>query len=99
MPLTTGPGTIAVAIALSSQRPVSGFAPLGFFGGLSLAAVAIALLIWICYRASDSITALLGQGGARVMSRLVAFLLLCVGVQIIVTGVIGVAGLAHLTTR
>ena len=34
---------------------------------------------------------LLGQGGARVMSRLVAFLLLCVGVQIIVTGVIGIA--------
>jgi len=93
MPLTTGPGTIAVAIALSSQRPTNGLAPLGFFGGLSLAAVAIAVMIWICYRASDSITALLGQGGARVMSRLVAFLLLCVGVQIIVTGVLGVAGL------
>lgn len=95
MPLTTGPGTIAVAIALSSQRPTTGFAPLGFFGGLSLAAAAIALMIWICYRSSDSITALLGHGGARVMSRLVAFLLLCVGVQIIVTGVIGVAGLAQ----
>jgi multiple antibiotic resistance protein len=95
MPLTTGPGTIAVAIALSSQRPSNGFAPLGFFGGLSLAAAAIALMIWICYRSSDSITALLGQGGARVMSRLVAFLLLCVGVQIIVTGVVGVVGLAQ----
>jgi multiple antibiotic resistance protein len=55
-----------------------------------VAAAAIALLIWICYRSSDSVTRLLGQGGARVMSRLVAFLLLCVGVQIIVTGVIGV---------
>ena len=99
MPLTTGPGTIAVAIALSSQRPTSGLAPLGFFGGLSLAAAAIALLIWICYRASESISAMLGQSGARVMSRLVAFLLLCVGVQIIVTGVTGVAhsvlALAH----
>jgi multiple antibiotic resistance protein len=95
MPLTTGPGTIAVAIALSSQRPTTGFAPLGFFGGLSLAAAAIALLIWVCYRSSDSITALLGQGGARVMSRLVAFLLLCVGIQIIVTGVVGVVGLAQ----
>jgi multiple antibiotic resistance protein len=96
MPLTTGPGTIAVAIALSSQRPSAG--ALGFFSGLSVAALAIAVLIWLCYRWSDSVTALLGQGGARVMSRLVAFLLLCVGVQIIVTGVVGVAevmGLAH----
>jgi multiple antibiotic resistance protein len=95
MPLTTGPGTIAVAIALASQRPAAGAGTLGFFGGLSVAAVAIALLIWICYRSSDSVTRLLGQGGARVMSRLVAFLLLCVGVQIIVTGVIGVADLVE----
>jgi multiple antibiotic resistance protein len=29
---------------------------------------------------------LLGQRGARVISRLVAFLLLCLGVQIIATG-------------
>ena len=91
MPLTTGPGTISVAIALSSQRPDAGFAPLGFFGGVSLAAVAIAVLIWLCYRWSHGVAMLLGQGGARVMSRLVAFLLLCVGVQIIVTGVIGIA--------
>jgi len=92
MPLTTGPGTISVAIALSSQRPVAGFAPLGFFGGLSVAAAAIAVLIWLCYRWSDAITTLLGPAGARAMSRLVAFLLLCVGVQIIVTGVDGVGG-------
>lgn len=93
MPLTTGPGTIAVAIALSSQRPASGIGTLSFFGGLSLAAVAIALLIWLSYRWSDNVTRLLGQGGARVMSRLVAFLLLCVGVQIIVTGIVGAADL------
>jgi multiple antibiotic resistance protein len=58
-----------------------------------LAAAVIALLIWLCYRWSDRISTLLGQSGARVMSRLVAFLLLCVGVQIIVTGVVGVAGM------
>lgn len=91
MPFTTGPGTIAVAIALSSQRPSSGAGTLSFFGGMSLAAVAIAVIIWLCYRWSDRVVALLGQSGARVFSRLVAFLLLCVGVQIIVTGITGVA--------
>ncbi|MDO6414920.1 MarC family protein [Sphingomonas sp. BIUV-7] len=91
MPFTTGPGTIAVAIALSSQRPASGIGTLSFFAGMSLAAIIISLMIWLCYRWSDSVMALLGNSGARVLSRLVAFLLLCVGVQIIVTGVLGVA--------
>jgi multiple antibiotic resistance protein len=91
IPLTTGPGTIAVAIALSSQRPSSGIGTLPFFGGMTVAALFVALLIWLCFRWSDRVMALLGAGGARVVSRLVAFLLLCVGVQIVVTGVTGVA--------
>ena len=91
IPLTTGPGTIAVAIALSSQRPASGIGTLAFFGGMSLAAAIVALMIWLCFRWSDRVVELLGAGGARVLSRLVAFLLLCVGVQIVVTGVTGVA--------
>jgi multiple antibiotic resistance protein len=91
MPLTTGPGTIAVAIALSSQRPSSGIGTLAFFGGMSLAAACVALSIWVCFRWSDRVVAVLGKGGARILSRLIAFLLLCVGVQIIVTGIIGVA--------
>lgn len=91
VPLTTGPGTIAVAIALSSQRPSSGIGTLPFFGGMSAAAICVALMIWLSFRWSDRVVALLGDGGARVLSRLVAFLLLCVGVQIVVTGITGVA--------
>jgi multiple antibiotic resistance protein len=87
MPLTTGPGSISVAVALSSQRPGGGVGALSFYAGLSLAAVSIALLVWLFYSGSDFVYALLGEGGARVVSRLVAFLLLCVGVQIISTGV------------
>jgi multiple antibiotic resistance protein len=90
MPLTTGPGTIAVAIALASQRPANGVGTLAFFAGVSLAALIIAFSIWLCYRWSGTVTELLGPSGARIVSRLVAFLLLCVGVQIIVTGVIAI---------
>jgi multiple antibiotic resistance protein len=86
MPFTTGPGSIAVAVALSSQRPSSGVGTYSFFGGVSLAAILIAVIVWLAYRWSDRVMALLGPGGARVVSRLVAFLLLCVGVQIVVTG-------------
>jgi multiple antibiotic resistance protein len=87
MPFTTGPGSIAVAIALSSQRPAGGHTVIPFFLGASLAALAVALMIWGLYRASDRVMALLGVSGARVMSRLVAFLLLCIGVQILASGV------------
>jgi multiple antibiotic resistance protein len=87
MPFTTGPGAISVAIALSSQRPAEGHSVVPFFLGASLAVVIIALMVWGFYRASDRVLALLGVNGARVMSRLMAFLLMCIGVQIVASGV------------
>lgn len=87
MPFTTGPGTISVAIALSASRPESGTGLWGFFVGVTAAAVLIALIVWIAYTSADRLIALLGHGGARVVTRLVAFLLLCIGVQILSTGV------------
>ena len=47
MPLTTGPGSISVAIALSSQRSPSGEGTLEFFAGLSLAALSVAGVVWL----------------------------------------------------
>jgi multiple antibiotic resistance protein len=86
MPLTTGPGSISVAIALASERPSEASGVWPFFGGVTLAAVAVALLIWSLYAAADRVLRLIGEAGARVVSRMTAFLLLCIGVQIISTG-------------
>lgn len=87
LPFTTGPGTIAVAITLGSSASFSepNYWP-SVIGG-SLAAVAIAVLIWLSYASADRLVALLGRQGARVLARLSAFLLLCVGMQIILSGV------------
>lgn len=98
MPFTTGPGSISVAIALSSQRPDDGRGALAFFAGVSLAALGVAVLVWLFYRGSDRVMRMLGPSGARVMSRLVAFLLLCVGIQIMLTGLESVAA-ANLHAR
>lgn len=87
MPLTTGPGAISVAVALSAERPPAGHGLLAFMSGLSAAALAMSVLIWVAYRYADGVIMVLGSGGARVMSRLVAFLLLCIGTQIMVNGV------------
>jgi len=87
LPFTTGPGTIAVAIALSASGAPAGAGPIAFYIGSSVAALVIALLIGVSYASADKVVAFLGQARSRVVTRLAAFLLLCVGVQILVTGI------------
>jgi multiple antibiotic resistance protein len=87
LPFTTGPGTIAVAITLGAERPQDGIGLLAFFIGVSLAAVANAAIIWIAYRFADRVTELIGATARLVVVRLSAFLLMCIGVQILVTAV------------
>ena len=86
LPFTTGPGTISVAIALGTERPEYGTGLFGFFLGASCAALAIAVLIWLFYAMADRLGAILGPSGRQVVTRLAAFLLLGIGVQIIVSG-------------
>ena len=91
MPFTTGPGTISVAVALGANRPPTSERLWPFFLGTSAAAFAIAAAIWLCYRYADRIVLLLGRSRSQIVTRLSAFLLLCVGSQIIINGVIDLA--------
>jgi multiple antibiotic resistance protein len=86
MPLTVGPGSISVAITLGSQRPAStaDLAQLASLGGGAAAGLAaIAATIYVCYRFAGNIVSVLGERGTNVMMRLSAFLLFCIGIQII----------------
>jgi multiple antibiotic resistance protein len=87
IPFTTGPGTIAVAITLGSNRPPAGEQMLGFVLAASAAALTMAGIVWVTYAFADRMEALLGRSRAQVVSRLAAFLLLCVGTQIALSGV------------
>ncbi len=87
LPFTTGPGTIAVAITIGAERPSSGAGFVAFFLGTSLAAVTNAAIIWIAYRFADRLTRFMGATARQVIVRLTAFLLMCIGVQILVTAV------------
>lgn len=86
VPLTTGPGTVAAAIALTANRTKE----LREFVLGSLSSVAVSLLVvatvYLVYSRADSLSRMLGAGGTRVVTRVSAFLLLCVGVQIVLTG-------------
>jgi len=90
MPFTTGPGTISVSIALSASRPSKAVDLVPFYAGLSGAAVMVAVIVGVCYASADRVVSLLGPARTRVLSRLSAFLLLCIGVQILLTGLQGV---------
>jgi len=95
MPLTIGPGSISVAIALGSQRPKGAvsFADLAELGGAAiLGLLAIMASVYFCYRFAERIVIMLGERGADVMVRLSAFILLCIGIQILWNGVSGLPG-------
>jgi multiple antibiotic resistance protein len=92
IPLTTGPGTISVAVALGAGHPRL-FAGLGwFFLGMTAASVAMTVTIWVTYRYADRLTEMMGPTGTRTVTRMAAFLLLCIGVQILITGMQDVLG-------
>jgi multiple antibiotic resistance protein len=87
MPLTTGPGTISVAISLGARRPSGFHAPLFEFCVETLAAVLLlTLLIYLLYRHSARLARMLGATGTTIVVRLSAFLLFCIGIQILWNG-------------
>jgi multiple antibiotic resistance protein len=88
LPLTTGPGTIAVMISLGLSR--AAYSDQGqhlqFLISGVLATLTIAVIIYFCFAFSDRVTKMLGRGGTDIAVRLSAFILFCLGVQIIWTG-------------
>jgi multiple antibiotic resistance protein len=89
LPLTTGPGTIAVMISLGMSRSAySGHREdVEFFISGLLATLTIAGAVYLCFAFSDWVAKVLGKGGVDITVRLSAFILFCLGVQITWTGV------------
>ena len=87
MPLTVGPGAISVALALGAN-PESGVRSLLVTAAAhALGILIVALLVYVCYRYADAILDRLGTTGAAVLTRLSAFILLAIGVQIAWNGI------------
>jgi multiple antibiotic resistance protein len=88
MPLTTGPGTISVAISIGASRPPAVHpALIGLFFLETLAAVLLlVLLVYALYRNSARIADFIGATGTTIIVRLSAFLLFCIGIQVLWNG-------------
>ena len=83
MPLTTGPGTISVAISVGAGRP-SGFhvSSVAFFVETLAATALLSVLIYGFYRNSARLAKWIGATGTTIVVRLSAFLLFCIGIQV-----------------
>jgi multiple antibiotic resistance protein len=94
LPITTGPGTISVMIALGSSHPTAGRLAdrLEFVAGATAANAVLAVAIYLCFAFADRVRRLLGNAGTTVLMRLAAFILLCIGIQITWTGIAALIG-------
>jgi multiple antibiotic resistance protein len=89
LPLTTGPGTIGVMISLGFGRSTQPtfVQELIYVAAILLAVFAIAAAIYICFANAARVEKLLGRIGTDIAVRLSAFILFCIGVQILWAGI------------
>jgi multiple antibiotic resistance protein len=87
LPLTVGPGSISIAITLGANEPRHLGPNLIALFTAAIASMLIALSVYVCYAYAEKLAAAVGPSGMNVILRLTAFLLVCVGVQILWNGV------------
>lgn len=95
-PLTTGPGTIAASIALGAQIPTKPF--FIYLGGnvaVACGALLVSLTLYFLFKNAAAVLKRLGDVGTLVMIRLMAFILLCIGIQIMWNGWAELNGMAQ----
>ncbi|HDN2510234.1 MULTISPECIES: MarC family NAAT transporter [Providencia] len=101
MPSTAGPGTIAMII--SSTASLQGnvtFAPWVLKVAPVITFLLASLIVWIGLRGATSIMRWLGNSGIDAIARVMGFLLICMGVQFVINGIVEIiAQLPHLLTE
>lgn len=87
-PITCGPGSIAAAITVgASLRDQHNFESLVRLAGSLPGVVITSLSLYLCLRFAAQFMYRLGENGTTVFMRLSAFIMLCLGVQIVWDGV------------
>jgi len=91
LPITVGPGSISVAVALGAHLPTElhakSFVSPEILAASILGTLITCLIVYICYRWARAAANLLGKSGTTVLMRLSSFILFCIGVQILASGV------------
>ena len=99
LPLTIGPGSISVAITVGANVGHAYGVHIWIMVAAVLAMGLVAASIFFCYRFADWLARVLGETGTTVVIRLSAFLLLCIGVQIVWNGADALLGSVQLRLK
>ncbi len=83
MPMLSGPGSIAVTVSMAA-----GAGTLWDYGAIALGIVLVAGASWLVLRSARRVVTRLGSTGMTALTRVMGFLLVCVGVQFIGDGVV-----------
>jgi multiple antibiotic resistance protein len=87
-PVTAGPGCIVITLTLSAHASVRGITrDISGHLGILLAIVALSISVYVCYAYAPKITQRISPQTAHGILRVIAFVLLCIGVQITWNGV------------
>jgi multiple antibiotic resistance protein len=87
-PLTVGPGSVSVAITLGARiRSGGSWSSTELLANLVAVAV-IAVIVFLSYRFAGKLIDTLGETGTVVFLRLSSFILLCIGVSIVWSGIV-----------
>jgi len=100
-PISCGPASISVAITVGVSLHDRALAMSLARMGAALAALAvIGVLLYLAFRYGEHLLRLIGEAGTAVFLRLTAFILLCLGVQIVWDGaselVLGLMSTSHI---
>jgi len=82
VPMLSGPGAIAVTLGMATAAGST-----LDYAAESLGIMVVAAVTYICLRVAGSVKKLLGEFGVNVLTRILGFILICVGVQFVVIGI------------
>jgi multiple antibiotic resistance protein len=83
MPMLSGPGAIAVTIGMAAN-----VGSRMDYAAESLGIIVVAVITFILLRIAGSVKRLLGNYGIIILTRIMGFLLICIGVQFVMLGIL-----------
>ncbi len=86
MPMVAGPGGIAVVLSVAHKEAMQ-FVD---YAAITAAIGAACIVIWICFRESGVVEKALGETGMTAITKIMGFILICIAIQMIITGTGGV---------
>ena len=87
MPMLSGPGSISLLIGMYAENP-----DWSARGVIITAVLILGLSIYLILRASPMLYRIMGVAGLKALSRIMGFLVMAIGIQFIIQGIVSLVG-------